>query len=104
LGATGDIFTVILNSGGMTTTAGFANAPNGSIITASNGQAYEISYFDDASTAAFELSGGNDVSLRAVVIPEPNDFSMLIASLGIAFGLQRFRRGRNRQRTSSRLP
>ncbi|TCO92740.1 autotransporter-associated beta strand protein [Chthoniobacter flavus] len=102
LGATGDIFTVILNSGGMTTT-GFANAPNGSIITASNGQAYQISYFDDASTAAFELSGGNDVSLRAMTIPEPNDFSMLIASLGFAFGLQRFRGGCHSKRTSSQL-
>jgi autotransporter-associated beta strand protein len=92
LGATGDIFTIILNSGGMTTMAGFANAPNGSIITASNGQSYQISYFDDASTAAFELSGGNDVSLLAANIPEPSSLSFLAGSLGLAFGFQRFRR------------
>lgn len=99
LGATGDIFTVILNSGGMTTTSGFANAPNGSIITASNGQSYQISYFDDASTPFFELSGGNDVSLLAVTIPEPNDLLMLAGSLGLALSLKRFRNGRNRRRS-----
>lgn len=92
LGATGDIFTVILNGGGMTTTTGFANAPNGSTIIASNGQAYQISYFDDATTPGFELSGGNDVSLLAISIPEPSGLATLLGSLGLVFGLQRFRR------------
>lgn len=52
----------------------------------------------DASTAGFELSGGNDVSLRALSIPEPNALSMLAGSIGLALGLQRFRRRGNRKR------
>jgi hypothetical protein len=48
----------------------------------------------NADAAGFELSGGNDVSLRALSIPEPNALSMLAGSIGLALGLQRFRRSR----------
>jgi len=44
--------------------------------------------------ATFEsITGGNSVALYAV--PEPNTLGMLMASLGVALGLQRFRRRRS---------
>ena len=38
-------------------------------------------------------TGGHSVALFAV--PEPNSLGMLMASLGVALGLQRFRRRRS---------
>ena len=40
---------------------------------------------------AFQISGGTQLLF---VIPEPNTWSMLAGSLGMALGLQRFRRRR----------
>ncbi len=59
-------------------------------IYGTNGQEFAISYEANFSTGAF--TGGNDVAIMA--IPEPNSMSMLAGSLGLALGLQRFRRRR----------
>jgi fibronectin-binding autotransporter adhesin len=59
------------------------------------GQHFAISFtanFDDLNNST-NFSGGNDVALMA--IPEPNSLAMLAGSLGLALGLQRFRRRRN---------
>ncbi len=90
-GNTQDIFTIILNNSGSAVTGTFAGLANAGIVSAPNGQMYQISYFDDPSTpTVFETSGGNSVALLAV--PEPNAFAMLLASVGVALGLNRFRR------------
>jgi autotransporter-associated beta strand protein len=52
--------------------------------------AFAISYQGDVTAGTF--TGGNDVVLMAV--PEPNSLAMLAGSLGLAVGLQRFRRRR----------
>jgi autotransporter-associated beta strand protein len=60
------------------------------------GQLFAISFtanFSDLNNST-NFSGGNDVALMA--IPEPNSLSMLAGSLGLALGLQRFRRRRSR--------
>ncbi len=89
-GNTQDIFTIILNNSGSAVTGTFAGLANASLVVAPNGQMYTISYFDDPNTPAFETSGGNSVALLAV--PEPNAFAMLLGSVGVALGLNRFRR------------
>jgi autotransporter-associated beta strand protein len=67
------------------------NVPGSFTTLSSNGQLFAISY--DANFAAGTFTGGNDVAIMA--IPEPNSMSMLAGSLGLALGLQRFRRRRN---------
>jgi hypothetical protein len=45
------------------------------------------------SASAFQAdTGGENVAL--LVVPEPNSWSMLLGSLVVAIGLQRFRRRR----------
>jgi autotransporter-associated beta strand protein len=68
------------------------NVPGPYTTLNSNGQLFAISY--DASFSAGTFSGGDDVAVMA--IPEPNSMSMLAGSLGLALGLQRFRRRRMR--------
>jgi autotransporter-associated beta strand protein len=68
------------------------NVPGLFTTVDSNGQLFAVSY--DASFTAGTFSGGNDVAVMA--IPEPNSMSMLAGSLGLALGLQRFRRRRSR--------
>ncbi|HEY3789834.1 MAG TPA: PEP-CTERM sorting domain-containing protein, partial [Urbifossiella sp.] len=72
-----------------------------------NGNSYEINYaYDPNAVGSFGLTnfnvsntdfeaitGGSDVAILAVV-PEPNALPMLLGSLGLALGLQRFRRHR----------
>jgi hypothetical protein len=55
------------------------------------GQLFAISYGANAGAGTF--TGGNDVALMA--IPEPNSLAMLAGSIGMALGLQRFRRRRS---------
>ena len=84
-----DIFTILPNDGVDPITGTFSGLPNGALFTAA-GQAFRISYFDDASTpAVFELAGGNDIALLAV--PEPGSFALLLGGLAIA-ATQRRRR------------
>ena len=109
---TTDLFVIIVRSGGAPISTQFSNASSliaGSTYAyfagagfAPNGGNWEINYqFDqtlwNASTqtqADFEaLTGGTSVALLAV--PEPNSWSMLAGSLGMALGLQRFRRRRS---------
>jgi autotransporter-associated beta strand protein len=100
-GVQGDVFTVILNNGGSAVAGTFANATPASgnfAIFSSNGQAYEIDYAYGGPTTASGMSQtafenepiGNNVAL--LMIPEPNSWAMLLGSLGVALGLQRFRR------------
>jgi hypothetical protein len=97
-----DLFTIILNGGSLITTqfAGETFVSGSTYAFTSNGQNYEINYkFGGPTTAsqmnqtAFETnSSGSNVAL--LVVPEPNSWSMLLGSLGMALGLQRFRRRR----------
>ena len=107
----GDLFTIILSQ---TTVAGMFNSSTPATLisgttysyTSTGGQQYEINYGyngavtsgnptgNNADAGQFALNtGGNNVALLA--IPEPNSFGMLLASLGMALGLQRFRRRRS---------
>ena len=86
-----DIFTIILNNGVNDISGTFSGLANGAIAYASNGQAYQISYFDDISTLFdLELSGSNNVSLLAV--PEPGSMATILGGLGMLLTLQRRRR------------
>ena len=59
------------------------------------GQEFAISYTADinGNLGAGSFTGGHDIALMAV--PEPNSLAMLAGSLGMALGLQRFRRRRS---------
>jgi autotransporter-associated beta strand protein len=57
------------------------------------GQAFAINYTANFATSDFSIGAGNDVAIMA--IPEPHTMSMLAGSLGLALGLQRFRRRRH---------
>ena len=83
-------------SGAFTNDSGVVdqNVPGLFTTLSSNGQLFAISY--DANFTMGTFTGGNDVAVMA--IPEPNSMSMLAGSLGLALGLQRFRR---RRRASS---
>jgi hypothetical protein len=101
----GDLFTIILNNGGSAVSGMFANADTTKVGAStyaftSNGQSYEINYAYSGNAtasgitpAAFQAdTGGANVALLTLAIPEPNSWSMLLGSLGMALGLQRFRR------------
>ncbi|EDY17462.1 autotransporter-associated beta strand repeat protein [Chthoniobacter flavus Ellin428] len=66
------------------------NLPGFNTIYGTDGQEFAISY--QASFSGGTFTGGNDVAIMA--IPEPNSMAMLAGSLGMALGLQRFRRRR----------
>jgi fibronectin-binding autotransporter adhesin len=96
----GHIFFLI--TGATSITGRFANDSNGvaastfdnfSTITGAGGQVFAISYSASFSSDQFSVGGGTDVAIMA--IPEPNSLAMLAGSLGIALGLQRFRRRRH---------
>ncbi|HEY3900883.1 MAG TPA: autotransporter-associated beta strand repeat-containing protein [Chthoniobacter sp.] len=60
-------------------------------------QEFAVSYsasYNNGVDSQFAHGSGNDVAIMA--IPEPNSLSMLAGSLGLALGLQRFRRRRSR--------
>ena len=94
-------FFFLITGATSTITTRFANDSNGvsdpyvpgsfSTITGAGGQLFAISY--NASFSGGTLTGGNDVAVMA--IPEPNSLAMLAGSLGMALGLQRFRRRRH---------
>jgi autotransporter-associated beta strand protein len=98
--ATGDKYFIIVNSGiGAATTGTFAgttptmypfSSETFNVIT-TGGLDFAVSY--DANSIMGTFHGGNDVALMSV--PEPNSLSMLAGSLGLALGLQRFRRRRS---------
>jgi autotransporter-associated beta strand protein len=100
-----DVFVLIVGNNTSTINGLFSNA-GGTQIGAGSTYAfngiYEINYAFDTSLltssgmtqSQFEgITGGNSVALLAV--PEPNSWSMLAGSLGMALGLQRFRRRRS---------
>jgi fibronectin-binding autotransporter adhesin len=68
----------------------FSMLPGYNTITGVNGQLWAIDYTANFSTGSFAIGAGDDVAIMA--IPEPNSVSMLAASLGLALGMQRFRR------------
>ncbi len=78
---TGDIFSIIINDGPGAINGTFFGRQQGDIFTR-GGQAWQISYFDDASTPGiFELSGGNDVALLAV--PEPGSVALILCGVAL---------------------
>ena len=104
----GDLFTIILN-GGNTLIGTFANTTqiSGSVYQFTSGiDTFEINYaFSGAETASHlnastfaSESGGANVAVLVMAVPEPNSWSMLLGSLGLSIGLQRFRRRRKMTR------
>jgi hypothetical protein len=105
----GDLFTIIINNGASAISGMFANAMtavNGSpgiYAFTSNGQSYEINYTFSGPTTGSAGSGFTQANFAAdthgtnvalLMVPEPNSWAMLLGSLGVALGLQRFRRRR----------
>jgi fibronectin-binding autotransporter adhesin len=106
-----DLFTIIVgntsgNPSTITANDYFSNAnvqvtgstfqfgTNGYINYAFSPSAWAALPAQDQNLTGFEsISSGNSVALYAV--PEPNTLGMLLGSLGLALGLQRFRRRRN---------
>jgi autotransporter-associated beta strand protein len=103
-----DLFTIIIGntSGSPSSISGvFANANtqvtgstyqfgNGYINYSFSPSAWAALPAQNQNLAGFEsISGGNSVALYAV--PEPSSLGMLLGSLGLALGLQRFRRRRS---------
>jgi len=80
----GDLFFIALNDGSDAITG---TAANFNVLDA-GGFSWTLTTFANAGTGSF--TGGNDIALMAV--PEPNSIAMLMGSLGMALGLQRFRR------------
>jgi len=79
----GDLFFIALNDGVD------AIAGGGTFTVADvGGFSWTLTTTANAATGAF--TGGNDIAIMAV--PEPNSLAMLMGSLGMALGLQRFRR------------
>ena len=106
--APGDVFTIILTSGGASVSGMFGGGGTqvGATSTYSymaGGVSYDINYaysgaqtdFNQSETSFSAETPGNNVALLVLAVPEPNSFGMLIASLGMALGLQRFRRRRS---------
>jgi hypothetical protein len=96
-----DLFTIILS--GVSVTGTFANTTpvSGSTYAfMSGGVSYEINYAFNSSAytgtqASFQAdTGGRNVAVLVLAVPEPNSWSMLLGSIGLALGLQRFRRRR----------
>lgn len=86
-----DIFYIILNDGSDAVVGGSTLFAGAHVMI--SGQPFEVSFDADAGSNMFHGGmGSNDVALLA--IPEPNSLSMLAGSLGLALGLQRFRRRR----------
>jgi fibronectin-binding autotransporter adhesin len=84
-----DVFFIIVNSGGGTTTGTLNGvAEGGSIVIGA--QEFQISYTSDFGGAGFTINGsGNDVALLAV--PEPGSVASLLGGLGLVLGLRRRR-------------
>jgi autotransporter-associated beta strand protein len=89
-GTIGSTFNIILNSSMLPTIGAFSNplTTEGWIAAEDAGILFSVDY------AANVDGGNNDVTLTLMAIPEPSGFSMLLGSLGLALGLQRFRRRR----------
>jgi len=99
-----DLFTVISNGTNTPIGTHFSNTSqvaNSTYTFSSGSTIFEINYQFDAGAwatagggqAGFESAlGGHDVAL--LVVPEPNAMAMLAGGLGLALGLQRFRRRR----------
>jgi fibronectin-binding autotransporter adhesin len=91
-----DLFTIILS--GTQVSGEFTNTTQVSGTTyafSSGGENFEINYAYDGSPitsrSQFQaITGGSEVAV--LVMPEPNSGAMLVGSLGVALGLQRFRR------------
>jgi autotransporter-associated beta strand protein len=98
----GNAFYLVVGSG-TSVTGTFANVtgsdPNLPLYSTFfvGSQEFAVSYsanYNNGSNSQFAQGSGNDIAIMA--IPEPNSMSMLAGSLGLALGLQRFRRRRSR--------
>jgi len=94
-----DLFTIILSGAPVTGTFANTTLVSGSTYAFTSGAySYEINYAFNSSTYAgtqnsFQTdTGGTAVALLVLAVPEPNSWAMLVGSLGLALGLQRFRR------------
>jgi hypothetical protein len=91
--ANGTIYEII-NGDSSTLAAGTAiigQFSNGSSITASNGDLFNILYGVNAT----DTGAGNDVDLQLVTVPEPGTWEMLLGGMGVLGIWQRSRRLRN---------
>ena len=83
----GDLFFIAIND-----VADAVNGSSANFSVANNGPIF-WQVLTGANSLNGAITGGNDIAILAVV-PEPNALSMLVGSLGMALGLQRFRRRR----------
>ena len=94
------IIYIVSNTGGAPVSGTFGfGLTEGSTFT-QGGTDWQITYLANwgGSYATSSFVGGNDIALMAV--PEPNSLAMLAGSIGMALGLQRFRRRRQSQSQS----
>jgi fibronectin-binding autotransporter adhesin len=96
-----DLFTIILSGAPVTGVVANTTPVTGSTYAfVSGGESYEINYAFNSGTysgtqSSFEKdSGGTSVAVLVLAVPEPKSWAMLVGSLGVALGLQRFRRRR----------
>lgn len=90
----GDSFFILNVAGSSPISGQFANAPQGSIISA-DGYSFEITYFADADTQSF--AGGNDIALMSVAAPVPEPASMCLALSAAALLAARTARRKSRR-------
>jgi autotransporter-associated beta strand protein len=98
----------IVQGSSLPITTAFANAgaadpglPNFGTYVVGN-EEFAVSYQANATAGTF--TGGHDIALMAIAtVPEPSALSMLAGSLGLALGVQRFRR-RGRSAPKTNLP
>jgi hypothetical protein len=83
----GDQFILILNQSSQATTGQFGNVPNGT-------GAYDVGYYHFTIHYDGNFDGGSIANDVYLTVPEPNTWTMLAGGLGMALGLQRFRRRR----------
>jgi autotransporter-associated beta strand protein len=89
-----DKFFVLNRVDAVNYTTGFANAPEGAIISILGGYYGTVTYQANVVTSA--LTGGNDVAIYNVsTVPEPSSAITLLGGLGCLLGVQRSRRRRS---------
>jgi fibronectin-binding autotransporter adhesin len=83
---------IALNTSGSAVAGTFAGIAQGGTVTDTAGITWKVSYTAGGPGGQF-IGGGNDIAIQYLV-PEPNSWAILLGSLIVTLGLQRFRRRR----------